>query len=235
MLSASDRQIASGSMLLSSLPEDLAAHVLERATVQSFRRGETIFLQGDPAESVFVVLSGWVKLFRISPSGAEAVVTVLTRGSSFAEAVALRGQSYPVTAEAVTDVRLLSIRARLLIEMMKARPELCVAVLSTTFQHLHDLVAQVEHLKAYTGAQRVAEFLLELAPVSEGPCTVTLPYDKTLIAGRLGMKPESLSRAFARLREIGVRVQQHHAAIADVGRLREYVEEDRATAWSRAQ
>ena len=64
---------------------------------------------------------------------------------------------------------------------------------------------------------------------------MTLPYDKTLIAGRLGMKPESLSRAFARLRELGVRVKQHHAAIADVGRLREYVEEDKVAPWSRAQ
>jgi CRP-like cAMP-binding protein len=100
---------------------------------------------------------------------------------------------------------------------------------------LQALVTQVEQLTAQTGAQRVAEFLLDLAPVSEGDCAVILPYDKVLIAGRLGMKPESLSRAFARLKEKGVRISQNHAAIEDVARLQAYVGQDRSAVWSRAQ
>ena len=75
----------------------------------------------------------------------------------------------------------------------KARP------LASTFTHLHSLVSQLEQRKAQTGAQRVAEFILEFCEVEKGGCVVTLPYDKVLIAGRLGMKPESLSRAFAKL------------------------------------
>mgnify|MGYP000870833733 FL=1 len=63
---------------------------------------------------------------------------------------------------------------------------------------------------------------------------MVLPYDKSLIAGRLGMKPESLSRAFARLRESGVTVRQNHAAISSVADLRAFAEEDPATAWSKA-
>ena len=144
-------------------------------------------------------------------------------------------QQPTVGAEAVTDCRLLQVRASLILETMKSRPELCTAILASTFQHLHSLVGQIEQLKAQTGAQRVAEFLLELCPTEEGACTVTLPYDKILIAGRLGMKPESLSRAFARLREFGVMVKQNHAALVDVGKLREYVEEDPAVSWSKAQ
>lgn len=235
MLRAIDRTVARQSIMLSHLPDDLADILLDRAIKQSFERGATIFLQGELAHSVFVVLDGWVKLFRISPNGAEAVVGVFTRGRSFGEAVCFRGDAYPVNAEAVTDCQLLQLRGSTVLEMMKSRPELCTAMLASTYRHLQSLVCQVEQLKAHTGAQRVAEFLLELCPVDEGACAVTLPYDKILIAGRLGMKPESLSRAFARLRETGVRVKQNHAAIADVGRLRQYVDEDRAAAWSRAQ
>ena len=62
-----------------------------------------------------------------------------------------------------------------------------------------------------------------------------LPYDKVLIAGRLGMKPESLSRAFIRLKKVGVTVSQNNAAIADVARLREFAGQDPALAWGRAQ
>ncbi len=235
MLKHADHEIAMQSLLLSNLPGDIADTLLERAATHSYDRGATIFLHGEPAKAVHIVLEGWVKLFRISPNGAEAVVGIFTKGRSFAEAAAFRGDVYPVAAEAVTDCRLLQVRAALILETMKSRPELCTAVLASTFRHLHSLIGQVEQLKAHTGAQRVAEFLLELCPVDEGACAVTLPYEKILIAGRLGMKPESLSRAFARLRETGVMVRQNHAAIADVEKLRDYVEEDRAASWSKAQ
>lgn len=235
MQNHADRNIATQSILFSSLPGDLTDTLLERATTNAYDRGANIFLQGDPASSVHIVLEGWVKLFRISPNGSEAVVGIFTKGRSFGEAAAFRSDVYPVSAEAVTDCRLLQVRAALVLETMKSRPELCTAILASTFRHLHSLVSQIEQLKAQTGAQRVAEFLLELCPVKEGACTVTLPYDKVLIAGRLGMKPESLSRAFARLRGLGVMVKQNHAALADVEKLRDYVEEDPAVSWSKAQ
>ncbi len=230
-----DARIVKGSVLLASMPDDVTETILARSEIRSLDRGETIFLQGAPADSVFIVLDGWAKLFRVTQNGAEAVVGVFTKGRSFGEAVAFRNDVYPVGAEAVTDCRLMQVRASIILDMMKSRPEVCTAMLASTFKHLHSLVAQIEQLTAQTGAQRVAEFLIELCPVGEGPCAVTLPYDKVLIAGRLGMKPESLSRAFGRLRDTGVKITQNHAAISDVSRLRDYVEEDRATAWSRAQ
>ncbi len=234
MLAASDRATALKSILISGLPVDLRDQLLAQATIRSSDRGSTVILQDEPAHSIFVVLDGWVKLYRLLQSGTEAVVEIFTKGQSFGEAVAFRGDLYPVTAEAVTDCRLLQIRAASVLKMMKSRPELFTAILASTFLHLHALVGQIEQLKAQTGAQRVAEFLLDLSPVEDGACAVTLPYDKVLIAGRLGMKPESLSRAFARLRATGVRVQQNRAVIADIARLRAYIEEDRAQAWSRA-
>jgi len=230
----SEWRIAKESMLLASVPDDLIDTILSQTEIQCFDRGATIFLQGEPAESVYIVLEGWVKLFRISQNGAEAVVGVFTKGQSFGEAAAFRNDVYPVGAEAVTDCRTMPVRAGLMLGMMKSHPELCTAMLASTFRHLHALVAQVEQLKAQTGAQRVAEFLLDLCSIAEGGCEVTLPYDKVLIAGRLGMKPESLSRSFVRLKEFGVNVNQNHAAISDVALLRAYVEEDRAAAWSRA-
>ncbi len=234
MLDESDRVTALQSILLSGLPTELRDQLLAQAIVRSSERGSTVILQGEPAHSIFVVLDGWVKLYRLLQNGTEAIVEIFTKGQSFGEAVAFRGDIYPVTAEAVTDCRLLQFRAAAVLEMMKSHPELFTAVLASTFMHLHALVAQIEQLKAHTGAQRVAEFLLDLSPVDDGACAVTLPYDKVLIAGRLGMKPESLSRAFARLRATGVHVHQNRAVIADIARLRAYIEEDRAEAWSRA-
>ncbi len=235
IVSEPDRAIARQATLFASLPPDLRDALFSAAHVHAYARAETVFMQDEPADRVFVVLEGWVKLFRVAPTGAEAVVGVFTRGGGFGEAPAFQGGVYPVTAEAVTECRLLEVQASTLMERMRSRPELCLAMIAATFRHLQLLVQQIEQLKGQNGAQRVAEFLISLSPVADGPCAVTLPYDKSLIAGRLGMKPESLSRAFARLREVGVRVQQNKAAILDVARLRELAEEDRAAAWSRSE
>ena len=220
-------------LILAAAPENVARTVLDSARLRSFSRGETVFLQGERASAIYIVAEGWVKLYRIAPSGAEAVVGVFTKGSSFGEAVAFRHDTYPVAAEAVTDCALIRIEADVFLRQIRENPEVAISILSATFVHLHGLVAQVEALKAQTGAQRVAEFLLELATCPDGACEVTLPYDKVLIAGRLGMKPESLSRAFARLKDQGVTIKQNTAHIEDLAILRDYVEEDPALAWSK--
>ncbi|MDP2740737.1 MAG: Crp/Fnr family transcriptional regulator [Pseudorhodobacter sp.] len=227
-------RIARHSILLSGVSEEIAETLLAGARVRQYGRGATLFLQGEKASAIYIVLEGWAKLYRISPNGAEAVVGVFTKGGSFGEAVALRNGTYPVAAEAVTDCAVLWIEAEAILRLIRSSPEVAVAILSSTFSHLHALVTQLQQLKAQTGAQRLAEFLLDLAVCPAGACAVVLPYDKTLIAGRLGMKPESLSRAFAKLRGLGVSIRQNHAAIADVTALRRFAEEDPADAWARA-
>lgn len=223
--------VARKSLLVRSLPEQHVEHVLSHALWRSYDRGETLFLQEENAHAIHVVLDGWVKLYRVSPTGAEAVVSVFTKGESFGEAVALHNLPYPVSAEAVSRCEVMHIPANVLISLMRKDPEIGISILAATFSHLHGLVSQLEQLKAQTGAQRVAEFLLTLCPGEAGGCEVTLPYDKMLIAGRLGMKPESLSRAFSRLKTAGVRVSRNHAEIADIEALREYAETDRADSW----
>lgn len=224
--------VARRSLLLANTPPGIAEALLARATVTSVDRATMIFAQDDPAVAIYIVLDGWVKLFRIAPSGSEAIVGVFSRGHSFGEAVALRQTTYPVYAETVTDSVLMRLEARELLRRLHEAPEVAISMLTATYAHLHNLVAQIEQLKAQTGPQRVAEFLLDLAESKIGTCSVQLPYDKVLIAGRLGMKPESLSRAFSKLKEHGVRINQNYAEIDDLDMLRAYAERDRAESWS---
>lgn len=228
-----DLSTAQRSSLLAGLPPDVRSAILGSAVTQSYGRGETLFLQGEPALTLRIVLEGWVKLYRTAANGGEAVIGVFTEGQSFGEAVVLSGGAYPVTAEAVTDCRVMQVSASFFFELIRRRPEIVGSILGAMYGHLHTLVTQIEQLKGRTGAQRLAEFLLQLCAVESGSCAVRLPYDKMLIAGRLGMKPESLSRAFGRLRKVGVAINQSNAAIADVERLRRFAEEDPALAWGR--
>ena len=120
------------SVLFSSMPEALAESVLANARQREFDRGTTIFLQGERASAIYLVAEGWVKLYRIAPNGAEAVVSVFTKGASFGEAVAFRHDTYPVAAEAVTDCRLIRIEADAFLRAIRENPELAISIRSAT-------------------------------------------------------------------------------------------------------
>lgn len=231
MFTPMELEIVNRSVLFKNVPNNITQDLLGQSHKKTVLRGETLFIQGDQAEHMFVVLKGVVKLTRISPSGDEVVLTVYSAGESFGEAAALKGGNYPVSTEAVADCKLMCIKASTILNALSKHPELAVAMLSCTFQHLHELVLQLEDMKALSGAKRLAAFLIALAPVEEGSCTFSLPYDKFLIAARLGMKPESLSRAFAKLRKSGVIVSRNNVAISDVEALHCYVEEEKSTGW----
>lgn len=220
LLTRAELEIARSSALLADHPARVEARLLEGARLHVVRAGQVIFQQDTPPEAVFVVLDGWIKLYRLTSCGAEAVVATLGQGQSFGEAAALCDKPWPVSAESVGRARLLRLDASHLRRLMQADAALAAAMLAPALAHLEQLVAHVEELKAHTGVQRVAGFLLNLAAGCEGGCAVALPYGKALLAAQLGMKPETLSRALARLRCHGVRSDATLVHIDDPDRLR---------------
>jgi CRP-like cAMP-binding protein len=223
-----DLEIISRIAVFRGLKHKTVEHVIAPATAVMLQPDETLFRQGEPATAFFIVINGWVKLYRIAVSGEETVLNVLTKGGSYAEAHALTGAHYPATAEAVSEARVVRIPADHVVRCIRETPDIALAMIASASQHLHHLVEQIEHLKAQSGVQRVAEFLASLAPVESGAYDIALPYDKVLIAARLGLKPESLSRAFAKLRAVGVAVHAAHVAVNDVGKLRQLAADERA-------
>jgi CRP-like cAMP-binding protein len=185
-----------------------------------FKAGDTVFRQGDPAVSFYIVVDGWIKLYHTTATGKEAVIYMFTKGDSIAEAVAFTGQSYPATAEAASNARIVRIPAAHIIKCIRDTPDIALIMIASTSLHLHRLVEQVTQLKLQSASQRVAEFLVSLCPPDKSPCTIALPYDKKLIAGRLGIKPESLSRVFATLRSTGVEIHDFQVVVHDVNALR---------------
>ena len=208
--------------LFVGLSEERFNDFLACATTRLYHKGHLMFQQGDPADCFFIVLSGWVKIFRVTPDGEESVIRLFTRGESFAEAVMFMGGRYPVSAEVVEDARLVRMSSQPFLRCLHDDPEIGINMLASMSRHLHYLIGQVERLQVRSGTQRVADFLLKLCPVGEGSVVVSLPYDKSLIASRLGMKPESFSRALARLRQLGVRTERNHVSVSDVAALSEY-------------
>ncbi len=206
------------------MSQETAEKIIGTQSVRVFPKGALLFHQGEPANAFYVMLDGWVKIYRITPDGSEAVVGVFRRGETFAEAVIFLGGRYPVTAEVVTTSRLLRIDGEVLRQRIHEQPDLAFSMLASSSYHLKFLVEQIEQIKLMSGPQRLGDFLLKLCVKPQGSETIELPYEKSLIANRLGMKPESLSRALSKLKPLGVNVDRETVFISDVRALRQFVE-----------
>jgi CRP-like cAMP-binding protein len=214
-----DLNIAAQIPFLSGLKPEALAVLLAEAKLINLRPGHVLFRQGEPAHGFFIIIEGWIKLYRLTPAGDEAVLNVLTMGECLAEAMTTSGR-YPASACAVARGRVAMIPADHVMSCIREMPDIAFAMIASTSQHLNRMVQRIEQLTAQSAIQRVADFLATLAPCSKGPCTIELPYDKSVIAGRLGLQPESLSRIFAKLRSIGVDVRASHVVVREMAQLR---------------
>lgn len=221
----SDWQVVRRTPLFGVLPRDVADRLIDGPGARVYDKGVTLFEQGTPAEHCYFILDGWVKVFRSSPDGNETVVHVFRSGEIFAEAVIFMGGRYPVSAETATTCRLLRISGARLRDCIRETPELALSMLASASQHLKVLVAQLEQIKRLTAPQRLADFLLSLCPGEGAACSIKLPYEKSLIASRLGMKPESFSRAMAKLKPLGVTVDRDLILLEDRAKLLQLLEE----------
>ncbi len=187
------------------------------AVVERHPPGTVLFRQGDPAERFFVVVKGRVALYLGVDDGTPSIAGIVGPGQTFAEA-AICGQGlYPMTAEALEATEVVAIPGRALCRLLEQRFDLVLSMLGQMSLRLRGLLRQIMDLKMKTTAQRLATHLAELSDAKSGPAEIRLRYGKKLLASELGMKPETLSRAFLRLQPLGV---SYHKT-ADVFRIRD--------------
>jgi len=189
---------------------DLAEATLARIAGIGERRsvpaGTDLFRQGELPEVLHVLLEGQVALSGAAPDGAVAVVEVLTPVDMFILAAVLTDAPYLMSARAIAPARLLLIPAAPLRQLIASESGLALSMLASLSMQYRKMVRQIKDLKLRSAAQRLGCFLLALASERGGESKLVLPYDKQLLAARLGTAPEHLSRAFAALRAHGVEV-----------------------------
>ena len=155
------------------------ARLLAGASVRFYERNARLFAQGEPADRFFVVLDGWVRLFREAPDGQESTIGVFGPGESLAEAAMLDSARYPVSGSVAGRGRLLVVPAADFLGELRSDPELALNLLASMARHLHRLVLQVEQLTSRSSVERVADFLLHLCPPGAGRAEIELPLDKS--------------------------------------------------------
>jgi CRP-like cAMP-binding protein len=212
--------------LFQKLAPDQIAALEPACRERRLSKGEMLFQKGDPAKGFFVVVFGQIKLAFPSAQGNEKVVEILGPQQSFGEAVMFMGRPYPVFAEALTDTLLLAIGSAPVFELLAVDPLFARRMLAGLSTRLHALVQDVETYSLRSSTQRVVGYLLQQcqqAASTEGSFDISLPTSKQVIASRLNLTPETLSRIFHELSTSGlIGVSGRKITINDMTRLREF-------------
>lgn len=211
--------------LFETLSKPLIRKVLNGALPVTMPRGHNIVLQGDKAGSLGILISGLVKVYRLYPEGKEIIIRLMQDGDVILTDMSRTEESaYDENFEVIRDTTMIFVSKSHLQGCMANHPEISMALLSIAHRQAQCLTDEITLVKWQYLPQRVASFLLGLCPDAAGPVSVHLPYEKTLLAARLGASRESLSRSFAELRRIGVRVQNMEISIDDIEQLRRFSE-----------
>ena len=222
--SASVRHLVGHNPLFRGLSPRAIDVLLRHAQPFRFARSHVLFVQQDPANFIYFILSGWVKLFRETVDGGEAVLDVLSTPHFFGEAGLFNDRCYPFGAQMAEEGSLLGISVSAFDELLTHDPLFARNLLAFMARERTQQDQELEHRTLQNAPQRIGCFLLRLCPPDGQTPDVHLPYDKTMVAARLGMQPETFSRALARLREdVGLVLHGSVVTIPDLPRLHKYV------------
>lgn len=225
-LTPADHETVRNLTLFAELTDDEIRSLLRGASVKDHPRGTMLFMQGDPADRFFLVLSGRVKLVKTTEAGCEGIVEVFSAGQSFGEAAMFASRRFPVAAEVLSDATLVHVAASPFLAELARAPDLAFKLLANMARHHRRLIRQLGELKLKSPGQRLASFLLSLTSLTKGRAVVELPVDKSVVAGRIGISPESLSRALLRLRDSGVHCRGREVVMEDVQVVRDFCMND---------
>jgi CRP/FNR family transcriptional regulator len=215
--------------LFSGLDEPELAALAARAVEQTLARGEILFLAGDPARGLYVIVDGSVRAFRVGADGREQVIHVEKAGATVGELPVFDEGNYPSTVAGEEDAKLLFIPQTEVKRLCHEHPSIAWSALRVMARRLRNCASLVETLSLHDVDRRLARFLLEevrtRGNTNKAGVQLEFSFTHQQVASRIGTVREVVSRAFSRLQQAGlIRVQTKAIVIPDVKRLAAYLE-----------
>ena len=190
--------------LFEGLPPEQIEDLAMIITDQGFRKGETIFSEGEEGNGFYVVITGQVKIFKLSSEGKEQILHFFGPGEPFGEVPVFAGQQFPANAAAMEQSRVFFFPRKSFVDLIKKNPSLALNMLAVLSKRLRRFAALVDDLSLKEVPGRLAAYLLYLSDQSKGAKDLELTVTKAQLASLLGTIPETLSRILAKLGSQGL-------------------------------
>ena len=205
--------------LFEGIAEEDRSALLRIATRRNLPKNSTLFGEGDRAEGFYLILSGGVKVFKLSPDGKEQILHIFGPGEPVGEVPVFSGQDFPAFAETLKQSELLYFPRSRFLDLATQQPQILLNMLATLSIRLRRFALKIEQLSLKEVASRLSGALLEMAgEVSAGDEheVVELRITKGQLASQLGTTPETLSRTFQKMTRLGwIRVERKKVEILD--------------------
>lgn len=199
----STTEILKSCYLCKELDEQELNALAEIVLIRTVAKGEILFLQGDPANGFYVLLSGLIRIYKASPEGKEYTLHTIRPGQMFAEAAIFGGEIFPANSIALVDSVVAFFVKDRFINLIVNSPQISLKMISALSGFVRDFNQQIENLSLKEVSARLAMFLLSQAEAS-GQNKIVLDISKSELANSLGTISETLSRNFRKMRELGV-------------------------------
>lgn len=196
--------ILSNTLLFGGLSHEQLVQLRSIAQEQNFGRSDPIFWEGDEGVGFYIVLSGKVKIYKVSAEGKEQILHVYGPGQPFGEVPVFTGENFPANAQAVEKSRLLFFPRQEFVDLITRTPSLTLNMLALLSMRLRQFTVQVENLSLKEVPGRLASYLIYLSEEQKNRHVVVLPLSKGQLASLLGTIPETLSRIFNKMSAQGL-------------------------------
>lgn len=224
-----DRDFAADTLrrcaLFARVTDDSLAACISSLRSRRYRRGETVFHQGDPGDSLYIVASGSVKIVLPSPAGGEeAIIATLGKGDFFGELAILDGAPHSASIVALEPTETLVLHREPFEVLIDTDRSLRRALFAGLSAELRRLTGHVEELHFLDLPGRLARRLVQLAeeghPDGDAPVTLEWPYTQSELAAMIGGTRQTVNRLLADLVDQGlIKIERETITIPDLDRL----------------
>ncbi len=190
--------------LFEGLPDDQLLDLASIAIEKAFKRGRTIFSEGEPGSGFFVVKTGRIKIFKLSPDGKEQILHLFGSGEPFGEVPVFEGRAFPAHAIALEDSTTIFFPRAAFIDLIKHNPSLALNMLAILSRRLRRFTVLVDDLSLKEVPGRLAAHFLYVSQQEKGADELRLDLPKGQLAALLGTIPETLSRILTKMVKQGL-------------------------------
>lgn len=219
-MSEGDKALLREVPFISLLTVEVRQKMLDMATSIHYEPRDIIFREREPSDFFFCVLNGYVRLYRLAKDGKEADIRLCGPGETFAACFLYAEGGYRYNAEATATTVVVRFETSKVRALAERYSEIDKALVGLIAAQLLDSIDCLANDRLRTAPQRVANYLLGACAGDGQAASIRLPFSKSLLAGKLGLAPEALSRAFSTLRGSGVTVHGRLIEIEDPEALR---------------
>lgn len=211
--------------LFSELTAQQSKQIISISRIINYKKNATIFREGDSYKGFYILLTGAVKIYKISLEGKESILHLIKPSESFGDVPLFEGGNYPVNAQAMAESVLVFIPHKEFIQLIKNNSTICFNMLVGFSKKMRRLTQKVEELSTKEVTNRFARYLLEEIKKS-GKDKLPEPFlritiSKKNIAAYIGTITDTLSRLLKKLQdEKIIRVSGKSIFITDMNKIK---------------